>query len=440
MHKLPTNLAPLADIAADQDSRFAFSGISLRVDGRNRFEAAATDGRRLLVITGPCVGDAKDFPAGPIHDAPNGEASAIVPAAAWKKTFAAAAKLTGKRQLMHRPDLRAVAVQIGKNVTSFAATDLDASTFDQPKNLDAKFPPYKQILPDPDKAKATLRVSAPELAELLRAAAHFTPDDTDFVTLEVHKRFLAVRCEANGQRAVGIQSIDTDPLPAKKGEKQPEPELELPPAAAGPADAAEVARLKAVAETWEKRVQAQAEEIERLRQELEAARSGAPVHPRQDPATFGSVNPAHVAERLGFMEYDWHTGRLDTEALFALARELLEEVEWAHEALADADQELGRANDQRERLADERDKALAKNVETINDLQTEVETLTVRVQELEAGGAPAVTRAPAPVKDQKRTDDAARSAAALKAWATRRANKAKATRPARRANKATRRR
>jgi hypothetical protein len=58
MHLLPTNLAPLGDLADKREngSRFALKGVHVRLNSDNTFSAAATDTKVLMQVTGPCVG------------------------------------------------------------------------------------------------------------------------------------------------------------------------------------------------------------------------------------------------------------------------------------------------------------------------------------------------------------------------------------------------
>src|SRR5262249_38953137 len=158
--------APLAAVAAKESTKFAMTGVQIEVT-ENAYCAVATDSKRLLMVEGPCV-DANEFPELPtITDAPNGGSSALVPAKTWASTFAAAAKLT-RKAAKAKPALGNVATVIGKDVVTFGATDLEATAAEQTRQLDGRFPPYREIFPKAA-AKMKVIVDAKMLAELLKA-------------------------------------------------------------------------------------------------------------------------------------------------------------------------------------------------------------------------------------------------------------------------------
>src|SRR5262245_8244760 len=124
MHLLPLSLGRLAEHADRANrARFATSSVFLRVNTDNTFEAVATDTKVLARVTGPCAGDPAEFPEIPeFATRPDGCETALVPAEFWKRSFAYAKKLTPMSR-MTKPWLRCLAVRIGENETSFAATN-----------------------------------------------------------------------------------------------------------------------------------------------------------------------------------------------------------------------------------------------------------------------------------------------------------------------------
>lgn len=156
MHLLPTNLAPIATICANESVRFATTGVKIDVDSTEptaQFTAVATDGRRLIVCKGECTDPApampKDAPTYPdlpaLDSAPNGQLGGIVPAREWARIFREAEKLTRRT---HKPILRNVAAIFGEKCSTFAATNLEAIQTAQPLNIDGRFPNWEQVIPD----------------------------------------------------------------------------------------------------------------------------------------------------------------------------------------------------------------------------------------------------------------------------------------------------
>lgn len=146
MNLLPANLAPLASVAAKESTKFAMTGVQVEVNADNTYRAVATDAKRLLMVEGPCE-NSNEFPDLPaIAGAPNGGSAALVPAKAWASTFAAAAKLT-RKVARSKPALGNVATVIGKDVVTFGATDLEQTAAEQTRQLDGRFPPYREIFP-----------------------------------------------------------------------------------------------------------------------------------------------------------------------------------------------------------------------------------------------------------------------------------------------------
>lgn len=200
MHLLPTNLAPLADMVAKNEGKYAMTGIHLRVHGDNTYCAAATDGRRLLVVSGECPGDATDFPHATIRKAPNGATESIIPAPTWRKTFKDASKATRRMQKL-APHCRTVATVIGKKVTTFATAEPTQTGTD---NVEGRFPPYMDVIPK-GAGTAGLDVDAKELADLLLAAAACGETETNRVRLELHRKGMVIlRAGSEKQSVIGL--------------------------------------------------------------------------------------------------------------------------------------------------------------------------------------------------------------------------------------------
>lgn len=177
-HLLPPTLARVADAADRKDStRFALGNVHLRINADGTFTADATDSKRLLRVTGPCL-PAEDFPADAVPGlatAPNGATAALVPATAWRKAFTSAEKLT-RKVARTKPVLGSVAVSLSGDVTTFGATDLVAPTCETVANGTGRFPPTDDIMRQSRKVKPLFSVDPLLLADQLRALADFCDD------------------------------------------------------------------------------------------------------------------------------------------------------------------------------------------------------------------------------------------------------------------------
>jgi hypothetical protein len=270
MNLLPQSLGKLADIADRNSTRPGLHGIQLRTAADGTFTAAATDGHVGLIVTGPRSDDA-GYPVSAVLAAePNGELSALIPAEIWKREFAAAVKLTKKA----KPALRALAVSIGKTLTTLAAVDdHGASTYAQPINIDARFPSLSDVIPASSKARAAVRLDPWQLAALLEIVGHVTdagtPGNNPGIVLGIHdlnRITVQTNGDAGGLRPAGILMGIEDAKLAKR--KKP---------ADAPADAeldATRAELDAAGATVRKERNQLETDVTTLRAALDAARHG----------------------------------------------------------------------------------------------------------------------------------------------------------------------
>jgi hypothetical protein len=316
MHLLPTTLGKLADLTEKYDGRFALSNVRLRVHGDNTFTAEATDTKCLLRVTGPCVASADQFPdcVPGLTTAPNGKTDALVPASAWKKTFGAAKKLTGRTRT---PALRALAVAIGERVTTFGATDHTSHQCETVENGEGKFPPTDAILSQRESdLRARFSVDPLLLAELLRTVADTACDEeTMRVDFEVRQPNQVVTIRAGRRDGVRAHAVimpltDGDDTPKDKGAGDAADEnrdvIELEKRAG--TLAAENEALRAVAADLSAEAIAAGTENTELREqvrtlkELLAARENRIAELTRTgpaPALVPSTRPLSRAERLG---------------------------------------------------------------------------------------------------------------------------------------------
>jgi hypothetical protein len=211
---LPPNLASLARLAGDA-TRYALSSVRLArtPDG---YEAVATNGKLLGHVSGPNAADPEtDYPDLPaLAAAPNGATVALVPADSWTEAF----RLVPK-QKAHKPALRNLAAVLGEIETTFGATDLDRCRSLSTRNVEGRYPDFTQVyLSGPP--RATVRVNADLLCDLLKVAAEFATDGA--VTLELREGKngtpvpVMVRAQnASGQQFTGVLVPLTPPAEAK---------------------------------------------------------------------------------------------------------------------------------------------------------------------------------------------------------------------------------
>ena len=177
---LPPNVASLAKLCADENPRYAMTGVKVMAT-RKGYRMEATDGKVLGVLTGPQTrGEEADFPDLPGHTAIGGTAlEAVIPA----KALVGAAKMPPAKD--SRPVLRNVVLSLGKHMSCFGATDLEVAHNLSTRHVEGRFPPVREVIPTkPPLASANFDPKL--LIKLLSVAAEFCPTDSNRVTFELH--------------------------------------------------------------------------------------------------------------------------------------------------------------------------------------------------------------------------------------------------------------
>jgi hypothetical protein len=197
---LPPNLAALATIAAKDSGRYSMQGVRLETHPNGKYAAIATDGKRLVVITGTGA-DAADYPPLPaLTAAPNGATSAVILADEWRKAFKSVPK---GRHL--KPILAHVAAVLSDEVSTLATTNLDSSTVTQPRNLEGRFPDWEGVVPKFQESRK-VTVSIRMLRDLLAVADAVAEEDK--VILEIgpaaENKPIALHAENLSQKFTGL--------------------------------------------------------------------------------------------------------------------------------------------------------------------------------------------------------------------------------------------
>jgi DNA polymerase III sliding clamp (beta) subunit (PCNA family) len=178
---LPANLEKLASVAASESARPTMSGVLVQFDD-DGYEAVATDGRILAVVTGPC-GDPLGFPElDQLTSLPPSKTSAIIPGRAFGAACKAAAA-AGRRA--KREACGHVAVHLGKGTSVLACSDGDSAGVQSTPNLEGKFPNYRAILPK-EEPKFRIEVDPRLLGTLLAVARSLADEERPRVALEFH--------------------------------------------------------------------------------------------------------------------------------------------------------------------------------------------------------------------------------------------------------------
>jgi hypothetical protein len=237
MHLLPLALGRLADIADRLDSigKFALATVFLKLNADNTFEAVATDTRCLARVTGPCVAPAGDFPLfSELEAAPDDGTTALIPVDVWKRTFAWARKLVGRRTSLPTA-CRSLAVRMGTRETTLGVSDGEHTWTETATNSLGRYPSYEDIIARTlaGPMGGQFAVDPLLLGQLLTTAAEFCPDRTA-LRVEIEPRSgntpIVVRTgQPGGLEFFGLvmpltpepellTSIAADPIPALEQE------------------------------------------------------------------------------------------------------------------------------------------------------------------------------------------------------------------------------
>lgn len=201
---LPVNLGAVAD-AADRRGgagRFALDAVYVELKQADRlvyppagqegppdmvtdrtYTVAATDTKRLVLVEGEC-GNPDDVPGlEAVRTAPNGGTKGLIPLKVFKKTFADAAKATGRQQ----PAARQVLVALSEVQATLGYCDFETQQVQATPLVAGKFPPARDFIASTRKKKvaAKFAIDPKMFAEVLKTLASFCDGESMRVEVEV---------------------------------------------------------------------------------------------------------------------------------------------------------------------------------------------------------------------------------------------------------------
>lgn len=169
-------------------SRYTLQAIEISDKG-----TTATDGHSLVRVSLPAT-ESKNFPGiegfAKVDALPE---PLLLSADAAKKLQSAIPRSNTLPILAH------VAIgQPTETTLQFAVTDLDTPQIFKPRKPTGQFPNADAVIPKKD-AKFTIRLNASKLAALSAAAAAFSDDDAEMVTLSFYSSHEVMKLEASNQ-------------------------------------------------------------------------------------------------------------------------------------------------------------------------------------------------------------------------------------------------
>jgi DNA polymerase III sliding clamp (beta) subunit (PCNA family) len=200
---LPANLGPVVNVAAGgRLPTSALNGVHVTLIGGS-YDVVATDGRRLIRVTGAADVSPLDFPAVPeLAASPSSAERAVIPPEEWKQAFHSVPR---GREAELTPVLKHVAVHLGAAESILATSDGGQSQVTRATNGQGRYPDYQAVIPN-QPPQMTVHLDARLLVELLRVVLAFTPDETNRVALEIHApdRPLVLRTAHAGQECLAL--------------------------------------------------------------------------------------------------------------------------------------------------------------------------------------------------------------------------------------------
>lgn len=261
---LPHNVVGLAKIAAQEVTRYAINSVRVEPTFDGGYRAIATDGKRLLRVTGPNAVEPDAYPPAALPTLPAEPVKPDAPADGAEpepvalgaslplSDFVAgckAAKAGDKRGKRGNGSAACVAVALGSERSALSNWSADGATRKaECANVEGRYPQYGECFPK-GAPVISVPLNAALLAELLDAIVMMQDSDAHAVTLEIFgpdKPMMIMGGNSAGQQFAGL-IMPVSHNPTYRREPEPEAAANYPivpaaePAAAEPVAQAEAA-------------------------------------------------------------------------------------------------------------------------------------------------------------------------------------------------------
>lgn len=165
----------IAAFASKEASRYTLQGILVTPEA-----TVATDGHRLVWVSGEPERESKDYPQVPGFA---GASDSFKPFVLSRDAALAIAKVTPSKERI--PILNHVAV--AEDGSAMAITDLERPQVFPVRKVEGQFPKYDLVVPKWEDATFRVSVDASYLAEIAKAFAQFSSDRSHAVVLSFYK-------------------------------------------------------------------------------------------------------------------------------------------------------------------------------------------------------------------------------------------------------------
>lgn len=165
LNVLPANIAEIARVCEVESTRYALQGVHVEI-ANGKYECAATDTRRLLIVSGECL-ERSPAPGRFIVEKTTTHKNKRVDDKPVKAVIA-------KKDLLRSPGLsedQTKTLGFSQNCEAVSIAVDKRRTIEAPI-MEGRFPDYKAVLPRKEPA-VTLHLNARYLAEILAIAAKF---------------------------------------------------------------------------------------------------------------------------------------------------------------------------------------------------------------------------------------------------------------------------
>jgi hypothetical protein len=196
---LPANLGCLARAASELPARYSTAGVHVTLRP-GEYEAAATNGKVLAVVTGSPAHPLDFPPVAELSELPASASQAVIPAQAWKSAFASAPKRKGE------PGAGLVAVHLSEQESILTTINDSEANVQRTENVQGRFPDYRAVLAITGrKPSVVVRVDPTLLLDMVKLAQAIGGRETA-VTMELRgaRDPIVLRTDNGEQKFVGL--------------------------------------------------------------------------------------------------------------------------------------------------------------------------------------------------------------------------------------------